>query len=258
MSLFTALLIAVIVWLLMSLEAWLAYPMINVPLVISPIIGIILGDLTQGVMIGATLQLVFLGVMQIGGTLPADASLGAAIGTAFAISMNQSAEVALTFAVPVALLGSFLTLFGYLLRGLFNPLVEKLCATGNTKGLERIHVALAFLPELPKGIVLFVALYVGTGFAQEIIDAIPQTVINGLDYASDLMPAVGIALLLRMMWSKKMSVYFFLGVLLVAFFQLNMLGVAATGVVIAVIMLLENNKTNVATAGTDKEELFND
>lgn len=264
MSLFTALLIAVVVWLLISLEAWLAYPMINVPLVVSPIIGLILGDLQQGVMIGATLQLVFLGVMQIGGTLPADATLGAAIGTAFAIAMGQSTEVALTFAVPVALLGSFLTLFGYLIRGLFNPLVEKLCAVGNARGLERLHVALAFLPEFPKGIVVFAALYFGTGFAQDLIDMIPQTVIDGLNYASDLMPAVGIALLLRMMWSKKMSVYFFLGVILVGFFNLQMLGVAVTGVIISVIMLLESNKngntmayaTNSEAMG--EEDLFND
>lgn len=265
MDLFTALLIALVVWLLISLEAWLSYPMINVPLVVSPIVGLILGDFEQGVVIGATLQLVFLGVMQIGGTLPSDATLGAAIGTAFAISMGQSTEVALTFAVPVALLGSFLTLFGYLLRGLFNPLVERLCATGNAKGLERLHVALAFLPELPKGIVIFAALYFGTGFAQDLIEIIPQTVIDGLDYASDLMPAVGIALLLRMMWSKKMSVYFFLGVILVAFFNLEMLGVAVTGVVISVIMLLESNNKGgkevalaTSSEAATEEDLFND
>lgn len=257
MDLFTALLIALVVWLLISLEAWLSYPMINVPLVVSPIVGLILGDFEQGVVIGATLQLVFLGVMQIGGTLPSDATLGAAIGTAFAISMGQSTEV--------ALLGSFLTLFGYLLRGLFNPLVEKLCAAGNAKGLERLHVALAFLPELPKGIVIFAALYFGTGFAQDLIEIIPQTVIDGLDYASDLMPAVGIALLLRMMWSKKMSVYFFLGVILVAFFNLEMLVVAVTGVVISVIMLLESNNKGgkevalaTSSEAATEEDLFND
>lgn len=266
MSVFQAGLISLVTWLISSGEAWLAYPMINTPLVLCPIVGLIMGDFTLGVIAGATLQLVFMGVMGIGGTLPPDATLGSVIGTAFAISMGQSVEVALTFAVPIAAVGSIFTLVGYLLRGLFNPLVEKYCDAGNDKGLERLHLGLAFLPDLPKNIVLFAALLFGAGPAERLVAIIPDVVIAGLDFASDLMPAVGIALLLRMMWNRKVAVYFFAGFLLVAYLNLPLIAVACLGVVLAIVLYLEawnqNKKEAVAVgAGGEsvaEEELFND
>lgn len=264
MSVFQAALISLVSWLIGSGEAWLAYPMINQPLVLCPIVGLIMGDFGLGVVAGATLQLIFLGVMGIGGTMPADASLGSIIGTAFAISMGQSVEVALTFAVPVAVVGSTFTFLGYLIRGLFNPMIERLCETGNDKGLEWAHLGIAFLPDLPKAIVLFAVLLFGAGPAEQLIAIIPQVIIDGLDYASNLMPAVGIALLLRMIWSKKMAVYFFLGFLLVTFLNVPLIGVACLGVVLAGVLYLENwsKGKQLATVGgtatSAEEELFND
>ncbi len=256
-----ALLISIFGWLLGGFEAWFAYPMINTPLVICPIVGLICGDMTTGIICGATLQLIFLGVMGIGGTLPADAALGSIIGTAFAIWMNESVEVALTFAVPVSLLGSTFTFLGYLIRTLFTPFVAKQVEKGNQKVLELTHIALAFLPELPKYIIVFIVLSFGNGFAEQLINILPQTLIDGMDYATNLMPAVGIALLLKMMWNKNMAVYFFLGVILATFFAQTTFSVALIGVVIAVILLsLEKSTPSQAAVETVNDDggLFND
>lgn len=260
MNIGIALLITLVVWVITWAEAWFAYPMVNTPLVLCPVVGLILGDLQAGVITGATLQLIFLGVMQIGGTLPADASLGAVIGTAFSITMGQDVETALTFAVPIAVLGSTLTLLKYIINGLVNPYVEKLCEKGDVKGIERVHILVSFLPDLPKMLVLFAALAFGTGFAQGLIDAIPEVVQSGLDYATNLMPAVGIALLLKMMWSGRMAVYFFLGVVLVSYFNAPILAVACVGVILAVIIIMNEGKAAPAgqAAQSVEEELFND
>ena len=260
MNIGIALLITLVVWVITWAESWFAYPMVNTPLVLCPVVGLILGDLQAGVIAGATLQLIFLGVMQIGGTLPADASLGAVIGTAFSITMGQDVETALTFAVPIAVLGSTLTLLKYIINGLVNPYVEKLCEKGDVKGIERVHILVSFLPDLPKMLVLFAALAFGTGFAQGLIDAIPEVVQSGLDYATNLMPAVGIALLLKMMWSGRMAVYFFLGVVLVSYFNAPILAVACVGVILAVIIIMNEGKAAPAgqAAQSVEEELFND
>ncbi len=262
MSVFQALLVAVVTWLMVGFEAWLAYPIINTPLVLCPVVGLIMGDLHTGVVAGATLQLIFLGVMQIGGTLPADATLGSVFGTAMAIALGQSVEVAMSLAIPVAMVGSMFTFLGYVVRGLFNPWVERFCKEGNMTALERLHLALAFLPELPKCLVLFAALAFGSGLAEQIVSMFPAVVTDGLDYATGLMPAVGIALLLKMMWSNKMAVYFTLGVVLVSFFKIPMLGVAIVGVILAVILIMEEQKTKsgvpAAAAPSGEEDLFND
>ena len=251
--------ITVAYWLLNACEPWFAYPMIAQPLILCAVTGGILGDFTEGVKIGATLQLVFLGVMGIGGTLPQDAGLGSVIGTAFAISMNQSAEIALAFAVPVSVAGSFLNLVTNIVKGLTNPLVEKFAREGKTKSIENFHRFLAFGAGIPKAVILFATLAaINSGFAEQILAAVPQKVIDGLSYASGLMPAVGIALLMRLMWSNKMAVYFFFGVILVTFFKLDMLGVASVGVIIAIVMFIEGSTKARSSGSKGEEELFND
>lgn len=262
MTIVQALMIAIICWLIAGSEAWFAYPMINTPLVICPVVGAILGDLGMGITCGATLQLVFLGVMGIGGTLPADAALGSIIGTAFAMTTGQSVEIALTFAVPVSLIGSTFTFLGYLIRTLFTPITHKFAEAGNQRALELEHLGLAFLPELPKYLVVFLVLSFGNGIAEDLIAIIPQTFIDGMDFATGLMPAVGIALLLKMMWNKSMAVYFFFGVVLACFFAQGTLSVALMGVIVAVIVIsLEGNKEKqsvVVESTQDDGGLFND
>ncbi len=58
---------------------------IGKPLVLGFLVGLILGDPVQGTMVGATIQLIYLGVMSTGGSYPADASLASIIGTSAAI-----------------------------------------------------------------------------------------------------------------------------------------------------------------------------
>jgi len=263
MSVVQALIITLVFWVINWAEAWYAYPMINTPLVLCPVVGLILGDPTAGIIAGASLQLIFLGVMQIGGTLPADASLGAIIGSALAITTGQSVETALVLAVPVSLLGSAFVLLKYIINGLVNPYVEKLCERGDWKGLERVHILISFLPDAPRMITLFVALAFGTALTQSVVDAIPEVVQGGLDYASNLMPAVGIALLLKMMWSTRMALYFFLGVVLVSYFNVPLIAVACVGVVLAFVVTVENkgdgaNVSAVESGKEAEEELFND
>jgi len=264
MTILQALLITLVFWVLNWAETWYAYPMINTPLVLCPVVGLILGDPVTGIIAGATLQLVFLGVMGIGGTVPADASLGSIIGVALAITTGQSVETALVLAVPVSLLGSAFVLLKYLINGLVNPHVEQLCEKGDRKGLERVHILVSFLPDLPRMATLFIALAFGTALTQKVVDAIPEVIQGGLDYASDLMPAVGIALLLKMMWSTRMAIYFFLGVILVGYFNIPLIAVACVGVVLAFIIVVENRETAAVSnqAATQskgvEEDLFND
>lgn len=76
------------------------------PLVCGLIVGIILGDPLQGAMIGATINLVYLGFMSAGGSMPADMALSGVLGTAFAITGNLDATTALALAVPIGILGT--------------------------------------------------------------------------------------------------------------------------------------------------------
>lgn len=261
MSITQALIITLIVWALSVIELWFGYAMVYVPLVLGPVVGLVLGDLRTGCIMGATLQLVFLGVMTIGAALPQDAALGTVIGTAFAITSGQNMEVALTFAIPIAILGSFISILIWTVNSFFNPYIAKLCERGEDKKITGVLYFLSTVPPLLRMIVLFVALAYGTSFAQRLIEIVPEVVVNGLDFGGGLMPAVGIALLMKMMWTKRSAVFFFLGVLLVIYFNVPMIAVACIGVVLAIIMLIQqksNASSAAATAQNTQEDLFND
>ena len=83
------------------------------PLVMAALVGVALGDLTKGLIVGASLELIFMGIVNIGAAAPPDLVLGSVMATAFAILSDTNAQTALTIALPVAILGQMV---GILLR----------------------------------------------------------------------------------------------------------------------------------------------
>ena len=64
------------------------------PIFIGFVLGMIYGQVAQGLLIGATIQLVYLGVIATGGNGPADQSLAATIAIPIALQTGMSSEVA--------------------------------------------------------------------------------------------------------------------------------------------------------------------
>ena len=82
--------------------------MFDRPLVTGLFVGIVLGDVTQGIIIGAQLELIWMGIAGIGAATPPDVVTGGILGTAFAIISGSGVEVALALAVPIAVLAQTL------------------------------------------------------------------------------------------------------------------------------------------------------
>jgi PTS system mannose-specific IIC component len=74
------------------------------------------------------------------------------------------------------------------------------------------------------------------------IDQVPDTVIAGFTASGNLLPAIGMAMLLKMLWDKKLAVYFLLGFILVSYLSLDMVGVAAFAFVIVVVAVLRDKQ----------------
>ena len=79
---------AVLLGLLGGLGIWdsrmFGILMCDRPLVLGPLVGLILGDFTTGIIIGASLELVMMGVVGIGSATPPDTVSGTILATAFA------------------------------------------------------------------------------------------------------------------------------------------------------------------------------
>lgn len=80
------------------------YSSLNTPVGAGLIAGIIMGDMQTGLVIGASMQLMVLGVGTFGGASKIDATTGTVLATAFSVSVKgMSPQVAISsIAVPVA------------------------------------------------------------------------------------------------------------------------------------------------------------
>lgn len=68
------------------------------PIVLGPIVGLILGDVQTGIIMGASVELVMMGVVGIGAAVPPDVVCGGILSTAFAILWPRYGHGSRTFA----------------------------------------------------------------------------------------------------------------------------------------------------------------
>lgn len=210
------------------------------PIITGMLVGLVMGDLKTGIILGATLEMVFIGSITLGAAVPPDVITGGILGAAFAIST-------LYLVVDNVLTLGILPFFLHKA----DNYIEK----GDFKGMERMHILGGFVVKsLPRGIICAVAFYLGTPVMNRVLEAIPEFVQNGLVAAAGFIPALGIALLAQMILSKKTMVYFILGFALAAYLKIPMLGIAMMAGCLAVILVQMQGTQKVAVQEVEDDD----
>lgn len=207
--------------------------MLQRPIVTGPIVGLICGDFTTGVIMGGSLELVMMGFVGIGVSSPADVNVGGILGTAFAINAGLNVEAVVALSLPVAMLANVIGTFVRTSNTFFQHLADKYAAEGNDKGVERTLWYGALLFFLCPAVVVFFGVMFGSDAAKALVDAIPTWVINGLSVAAGILPAIGMALLLNLTYDKKYITFLALGFVFAAVGKLDTMTIAVIGVIIA-------------------------
>jgi len=222
------------------------------PLIVSTLVGIVLGDVEKGLMVGASLELISLGLVNIGAAAPPDMNMGSIIATAFAILSKSDAQTALTIAIPIAVLGQ---MFGILLRTVLSNMThiaDKFIKEGEYKKACRVHILWGpILYSVMYFIPIFLAIYFGTDLVKSIVDTIPAWLTNGLKLASKILPAYGFALLLNTMLSGKMLPFLLIGFFITAYSGLNVTGIAIFACTLAFVLAEFKFKNNSAVDTLD-------
>lgn len=229
------------------------------PMVMCTITGLIMGDIQSGIIIGAMMELAFIGAFSVGAALPPEMISGGVLGAALTIASGNEPEVALTIGIPVASLALILkNACKIFILPYFIHRADKYALEGNTKGVSRMHMLGGFLYfNLPLGVFVAAAFALGNTAMQSVLDAIPQSVQDGLTIATGLMPALGFAVLASMIINKKNAVFLFLGFLLAVYMNIPVTGIALFGVVLALILVsLQPQKEAAVSVGGDDDEDF--
>lgn len=181
------------------------------PVVLGPLVGLVLGDLHTGILTGGTLELVWMGLAPLAGAQPPNVIIGTIVGTAFAITTGVKPDVAVGVAVPFAVAVQMgITFLFSVMSGVMSR-CDRMAENADTRGIERVN----YLALLALGtfyfLCAFLPIYFGAEHAKTIIDVLPQRLIDGLGVAGGIMPAIGFAVLLKIMMKNVYIPYFILG-----------------------------------------------
>ncbi len=236
-------------------EDLLGTTLLSRPLVLGPLVGWVLGDLHQGVVIGASLELIFMGNIKVGAAIPPDVVTGGVLGTAFAILSGKGAAIALALAIPISILAEMLLSALFVFRSGFNKLFQRYAIEGDYHKVSTLHVVSGFLKPAMMALVGFLSLRLGAGAMKAFLDLIPAWVNTGLQVAGNLLPALGFALLMNLLLRKAVAPYFFLGFLLAAFLKLPVIAIGGLGVIIALLVTQRTGNTESQDAEDETSDV---
>lgn len=222
------------------------------------ILGLYFNDVAKGVMIGAAIQLVYLGIIATGGNLPADSVLAAVIAIPVAMKSGLDVEAAVGIAVPFAVLGTFVDQIRRTTNSIWVRQGDKAAAEGDQKALwnaaftypELMTVLLRFAP-------VFLLTLVGTDAVAKVLEVLPGWIITGFSIAGGILPAMGFAVIMVTIGKPKLLPYFFMGFFAVQYLGIGTMPLAIFGACIALLTTftaVDSQKTLTAGAGANDDE----
>jgi len=216
------------------------------PIVTGLVVGLILGDMKTGLIVGASLELVWMGMVPLAGAQPPNVVIGGIIGTSIAILANLDPQAAIGIAVPFAVAVQAAITLMFTAFSFFMHKADDYAEAADTKGIEKINYGGMIGLFIFYFVIAFLPIYFGADKAATVVAMLPTWIIDGLKVAGGVMPAIGFAMLLKIMLKKEYIGFLVLGFLLVTYGHLPILGLALVGVCIAAYDYFStNNKQTV-------------
>lgn len=213
------------------------------PLVCGFITGIILGDPLTGAMIGASINLVYLGFMSAGGSMPADMALAGILGVAFAITGNLNAETALALSVPIGILGTIVWYLRMTFDSIFVHMADRYIENEQYHKIWRANV---LFPQLFAAVITIIpctlAAYYGASYISDFIELMSGTILTIFKIMGGLMPALGIGITLQYIFKGEARVFLFLGFVIAVYSGLGLLPLGVISGLVAVVYVQLSNR----------------
>lgn len=262
-----ALIVALVYWALILLYRFGANGMADRPIFVGPIVGLALGDVTTGVLIGASLEVIYLGVVNVGGATSTDTLYATCMAVALCVITGIPQEVAITLGIALGYIGLLMLQVTRIFFAFMCPILDNVAEAGDSRKYSFAYLGHIIVGYGFGAITIFVALAAGADATQAFINTLPPFVMGGLQTAAGLLPALGLGILLNMLWENKKAIYFILGFVLVVYMNIPTLALAVIGVFLMLSDFYKNqdiyNLRKLVTSGntvirTDEEEFFDE
>lgn len=255
MSLTSAILCGIIYWLGEANLPFVGLWTLQRPLVCGFITGCILGQPVTGAVVGATINLVYLGFISAGGSMPADMALAGVLGVAYAVTGNLDAGTALAIAVPIGILGTIVWYLRMTIDSVFVHMGDRWIAEGK---FNNLYLSNVILPQIFSAVICVVpctlAAYFGAGYIQSFIDMCAGKPLQIFQVIGGLMPALGIAITLQYIFKGEARIFLFLGFMVATVSGLTLIEQGILGLLVAIIYIqITGNKAVGASSSSSAE-----
>jgi mannose PTS system EIIC component len=208
------------------------------------ITGVIVGNIPLGLTVGASLTLLSLGLWTYGGATIPDFQTGAIVGTAVG-ALGGGFAAGFAIALPTALLMTQLDVLGRAVTTVFIHGADHYVEDGNERGVSTMHL-LGQLPwGLTRAIPVFLAVWLGAGPLQSLIQTAPQWFFNGMTTVGHVLPALGFALLLSMLPLRRYWPFLLIGFVLFAYLSIPIIGIAILAVAVGFLVNMVQTRSAV-------------
>ena len=242
---------AILVALLATMGQWWFFGPITkclvYPLTTGTLVGVLLGDPMTGMLAGAHIQLIYLGYISAGGTMPSNTIVAGIFGTAMTILSGSSPTMAITFAIPFSMFGLLLNQIYMTVNAAWIHRADKLLEKGNIRGVRLMNFVPSFcMAFILYGIPAFLLVTSGGAWAKTLIDTVPESVINALQVVGGIMPALGIAMLLNYLGKKKLIPWFFAGFFLTVYSGISLMAISIFSAIVAILLYINGNNKDLS------------
>ena len=211
------------------------------PLVACTLIGAATGNLTAGIMLGGSLQMIALAWANIGAAVAPDAALASVAAAIILVKggnfTTEGIGVATATAIPLAVAGLFLTMLVRTASVALVHAADKAAEHGNIAGVERAHYLALLLQGLRIAVPAALLLAIPAQSVQHALGLMPDWLNHGMVVGGGMVVAVGYAMVINMMATREVWPFFAIGFAFAAISQLTLIALGAIGVAIAFIYL---------------------
>ena len=156
------------------------------------------------------------------------------LSTILVIAGKQDMGTGIALAIPLAAAGQVLTILVRTLTVGFQHAADNAVKTGNLGTITWLHLTALLMQAMRVAIpAVIVASTVGTDSVKHMLDSIPPVVTGGLNVAGGMIVVVGYAMVINMMRAPHLMMFFFVGFVVAAFTNFNLVALGVLGVALA-------------------------
>lgn len=240
-----AFLIALSYYLMQVLDGFVGFQTVTRPIILGTVTGLLCGDLKTGIIMGTSLEAIYMGVSAIGGAIAADFRTSTVMAVGLTILTGIGMEEGVALAVTVGALMNAVTPFVNAIQMATHPVYTRLAHEGNVKAFRRFQwFTLLVIRHTVNSLIIFFSVLLGADAVANLINNVPGFITRGLSASSGMLVVVGLCLTTQAIYNSSTVFWVLLGFVLFKYLSLPVLPIAIIGLIISYVLFNRNKKLN--------------